>query len=36
MLLGLDESWEVADVNLEVEDKRVIRLDFIGSRLWAR
>jgi hypothetical protein len=33
MLLGLDESWEVADGNLELEAKRVtIRLDFIGKR----
>jgi hypothetical protein len=34
MLLGLDESWEVADVNLELEAKRVtIRLDFNGRRV---
>jgi transposase len=34
MLLGLDESWVVADVNLELEAKRVtIRLDFIGKRV---
>lgn len=34
MLLGLDESWEVADVNLELEAKRVtIRLDFTGKRV---
>ena len=34
MLLGLDESWKVADVNLELETKRVtIHLDFIGKRV---
>jgi hypothetical protein len=33
-MLGLDESREVADVNLELEAKRVmIRLDFIGRRV---
>ena len=32
MLLGLDGSWEVADVNLELEAKRVtIRLGFVGN-----
>jgi transposase len=34
MLLGLDSSWEVADVNLELEAKRVtIRLGFVGRRV---
>ena len=34
MLLGLDESWEVVDVNLELEAKRVtIQLGFIGKRV---
>ena len=32
-LLGLDESWKVTDVNLELEATRVTtRLDFTGKR----
>ena len=34
MLLGLDHSWEVADVKLELEAKRVtIQLGFTGKRV---
>ena len=34
MLLGLNHSWEVADVKLELEAKRVtIQLGFTGKRV---
>ena len=34
MLLGLDESWKVTDVKLELDNKRVsIKLGFVGRRV---